>query len=518
MKRTLTFLLFVAVLYSWAQPNPQTKKLTNKFFPELDIEINTPAFQKKKGFTKYADLIGFLDSAVAHHPDLIQYSFIGSSQKGNRIPSVQITNSKSSKSKVKVWMQGGLHGDEPASTEGLLYLIDQLLEDPSKRVLLDDLVIRIIPMANIDGFEKQNRYAANGLDLNRDQTKLMAPESVFLKKAFHSFDPEVAVDFHEYRPFRRDFAKMSDWGVSSAFDVMFLYTGNLNVPKELRQLIEEDFVDPAKKAMKENQIRCSDYMSTRNHHGEIQFNVGAVSPRSSASSYALANCVSTLIEVRGVGIGRRSFKRRVFITSSVALSYLESSLKNADKVKSILGAFEQRAVDPVVIKSKREVSSTTIPMIDIGSNELIEMEIITRNALHSKPSLQRDRPKAYLILPTEKDAMEKLKILGLTIRELASEQSIEVEAFTVSKYKRERFPYEGIHPQNIETEQTTKQVSFPAGTYVVYLDQERSNLSVVVLEPEALSGFVHFEVIKTELARELPIYRYIKQENIQGLK
>ena len=35
-------------------------------------------------------------------------------------------------------------------------------------------------MANIDGSIKQNRYASNGLDLNRDQTKLMAIESVSL--------------------------------------------------------------------------------------------------------------------------------------------------------------------------------------------------------------------------------------------------------------------------------------------------------------------------------------------------
>ncbi|WP_367889131.1 M14 family zinc carboxypeptidase [Polaribacter filamentus] len=33
------------------------------------------------------------------------------------------------KRKSRVWMQGGLHGDESASTEGMLYLIHQLLND-----------------------------------------------------------------------------------------------------------------------------------------------------------------------------------------------------------------------------------------------------------------------------------------------------------------------------------------------------------------------------------------------------
>jgi len=29
--------------------NPQSKKVTETFFPEFDVTINTPAFQKKKG-------------------------------------------------------------------------------------------------------------------------------------------------------------------------------------------------------------------------------------------------------------------------------------------------------------------------------------------------------------------------------------------------------------------------------------------------------------------------------------
>ena len=62
----------------------------------------------------------------------------------------------------------------------VFYLIDQLLNDSIH--LLNHLDISIVPMANIDGYESHDRYAANGLDLNRDQTKLMAKESVCLNK------------------------------------------------------------------------------------------------------------------------------------------------------------------------------------------------------------------------------------------------------------------------------------------------------------------------------------------------
>jgi hypothetical protein len=93
-------------------------------------------------------------------------------------------------------------------------------------------------MANIDGYLKQNRSNAEGLDLNRDQTKLMAAESIPLKEAYSAFKPDIALDLHEYRPFRKDFVTLSTSGVSSAYDVMFLYSGNLNVPEPTNSSID----------------------------------------------------------------------------------------------------------------------------------------------------------------------------------------------------------------------------------------------------------------------------------------
>ena len=64
-------------------------------------------------------------------------------------------------------------------------LIQDLLNSAPET--LDYLDISIVPMANIDGYLKISRYASNGLDLNRDNTKLMAPETIALKKAFNKF-------------------------------------------------------------------------------------------------------------------------------------------------------------------------------------------------------------------------------------------------------------------------------------------------------------------------------------------
>ncbi len=511
MKRILTLLSIACFFVGTSQPIPQTKKVTEKFFPEMEIDISTPAFQKKKGFTNYEELMAFISQKVMDHPNLISYVFIGESQKGRKIPMLTLTNKASNAQKLNVWMQGGLHGNEPASTEGLLYLIDRLLEDPANAYLLNEIVLNIVPMANIDGYIKQDRYAANGLDLNRDQTKLMAQESVSLKQAFSDFNAHVAVDFHEYRPYRRDFAKMGDNGITSPYDVMFLYSGNLNVPEELRNFTKNAFVVPTKKELDKVPLTYNDYITTRDVHGDIHFNQGSISPRSSATNYALTNCVSSLIEVRGVALGRTSFKRRVFTTYSVGKSYLELAVKNADAVRNTIEGIQNNGANDAVVKSKRGIFTKELAFIDLTLNEKVPMEFIVHDAWHSEATLERPRPTSYVILPDQKAIFEKLKTLGLNYRTIEKDQEIEVEKFVITKYRRDPYLYEGVHMQHVAARTEATTVSFPKGTAIVALDQKKGNLLIELMEPEASSSFVSFEVIKTELNAELPVYRYVSK-------
>ena len=118
------FYTFLFVLPIYGQFNPQNDEITKKFFPDSVLDIHTPAFSKK-GFTNYDDLMVYLNKLVAEHPNEISLSFIGESQKNKKIPMVVLNKDNGKeKEKIKVWFQGGLHGDEPAGTETMLFLID----------------------------------------------------------------------------------------------------------------------------------------------------------------------------------------------------------------------------------------------------------------------------------------------------------------------------------------------------------------------------------------------------------
>lgn len=509
MKFKLIFIFaFFCSANAFAQLNPQSKKITKLFFPEYEaLENVTPALQKKKGFTDYEELMAFLYALVKQHPDVIKLNFIGESQKGKKIPILLLT-APNSNEKIKVWMQGGLHGNESASTEGMLYTLYQLLNNPTHAQILKTVEIAVVPMANIDGYEKENRYAANGLDLNRDQTKLMAPESISLKQAFSDFNPEVGLDFHEYRPYRKDFAQLSSFGITSLYDAMFLYSGNLNVPENLRVLTDTLFVENARRVLDQNQFKHHDYISTGKFGGEIHFNQGSNNARSSATNYALTNTISTLFEIRGVGLGRTSFKRRIHITYLLAISNLETASNNIELVKSEIDKASKQLND-VVVTSSKTIEKSKIEAIDLDTNSIIDLEVTIRDALQSRPKLVRKRPSAYIIDANQNDIVEKLKTLGVKVETLTKDQEIVIETYRVSEYNRDSKKYEKMNLQTVETTIEIKTILFPKGTYKINLNQKRANIILEVLEPEAPNSFVSFGILETEKEAYLPIYRIL---------
>jgi len=491
-----------------SQFNPQSSRITDTFFPEKhDLAEVSPGLQKQKGFTNYAELIGFLEGLVQKFPDKITLSYIGETKKGLRIPLVQLKSQPTGK-KIRVWMQGGLHGDEPASTEALLYLLHQLLHDSSHAATLEKIDLAILPMANIDGYLKQERPNAEGLDLNRDQTKLMAAESSLYKRAFAAFQPQIALDFHEYRPFRRDFAKMSTFGVTSSYDVMFLYSGNLNVPESLRLFTQDAFLSPTRFVLDQHKLTHHDYVSTDDYHGEIHFNQGSNNARSSATNFALQNVISTLVEVRGVGIGRSSFKRRVFTGYLIAKSYLDIAAANVEQIEETLLA-SQGANNPITVTSKKHIYVGKLDFIDLEKSERIQLDVTLRDAWQSKPGLTRKRPVAYLLDEDQGLLVSKLETYGLKVQRLSEAKTFEIEQYTIKEYQQAAQKYEKMNLQEVSTTITTSTKTFAPGTYYVAVDQKGSNLLFELLEPEAPNSFVSFGVLKTEAQQILPIYRLV---------
>lgn len=497
--------IFVFSFFGFSQ---DSKKITAKYFADFDLEISSPAFSKKKGFTKYQEMVSFLDTLKKNHPNKISVNFIGQSQNGLKIPMVFLGNTNSD---FKVCFMGGLHGNEPASSEGMLFLINNLLKEDSLRYLVENLNIAIIPMANIDGYQKQNRYASNGEDLNRDQTKFSNPESIFIKKAINKFNPDLMVDFHEYKPYRADFVNFGEYGTTSMFDCMFLYSGNLNTSKILKETIEDKYIPDVSDKLDYYGLTYHNYLSSKHKNNKVYFNLGSVSPRSSATSYALSNTISMLMEVRGVGLNRTSFKRRVFTTYLLANSFLKTSADNSPEIKSIIEKSSNFPKD-IVIKYKKEKSIYKLNMIDVYSNEIIPVDIVMYNNLKCDTVLKRKRPKYYIIESSLDFVTDKLDILGLNIDTLQYDELLSVESYKIVSEKKSPILFQGFYPNIVTTSIYLEEKLFKKGTFIIPMDQRRSNLAVETLEPEMLSGFLRFNVIQPNDINK--IHRYLLNKEL----
>ena len=511
LKKLISYILIFNFMVVSAQLNQEPKKITKKFFSELNnLENITPALKKKKGFTNYKELLTYIEEKVQKYPEIVSSNFIGESQKGKKIPIIYIKNKNNNdEKKIKVWMQGGLHGNEPASTESLLYLIHLILEDADYKYLLDKIELAILPMANIDGFLKNDRYAANGLDLNRDHTKMMAPETKASKVAFANFDPHIALDFHEYRPFRKDFAQLSSFGIANPYDVMFLHTGNLNVPENLRYIIDTLFVKNAKKSLDKLSLRHRHYMKSEKYKGEIHFSTGSNTARSSSNFYALNNGIATLFEIRGVGIGKTSFKRRINSGLAVGFSFLKTAYDNSLFIFDEIARANTYSND-IVLEHKRSIYTDVVKAIDIESNELIDFETTMHSSKDSHAISKRDRPVAYIIKKNNFGFIEKLKDVGVEYIEIQKDTMIYSGSYRIVEYNDNFKVYEKMKMQSVSTLIEYKDNMFTYGDIFISMNQKRSNLIAELLEPEAPNSYVSFGIIKTSINSQLPIYRIKK--------
>jgi protein MpaA len=112
-----------------------------------------------------------------------------------------------------IYILGAVHGDE---VEGA-HLAKKLFEWLSEQDEVEFPVV-IVPIVNVDGFSKNTRVNANGVDLNRNlpskfwtnevqekkyfpgTSPLSEPENKFLVELFKTYPPKFILSFHSWYP------------------------------------------------------------------------------------------------------------------------------------------------------------------------------------------------------------------------------------------------------------------------------------------------------------------------------
>ena len=110
-----------------------------------------------------------------------------------------------------VLAQGGIHAGEIEGKDAGFLALRELLEEKAAPGTLKSFVLVFVPVLNVDGHERFGRWnrpnqngpeemgwrtTAQNLNLNRDYTKLDAPETRAILRLLDAWDPILYVDLH----------------------------------------------------------------------------------------------------------------------------------------------------------------------------------------------------------------------------------------------------------------------------------------------------------------------------------
>ena len=412
--------------------------------------------------------------------------------------------------KVMVHYQAHIHGSEPASGEGALAMIQRFDREYGEK-LLEKMNIYVMPRLNPYGAYKstRNTYYNGGSDTdpNGDFLRLRMVETQLRQKAVNLFDPDVALDGHEYM-INMEWVSMQHKDVMMASHFLPCHTEDF-------QQQDKNIAAAAQSKLAENGLSYGWYTDVVNNAG------GGVG----SGNAAYRGILHILMETHGIQGGRNYYARRVMGQVSVVTGVLDYVYENAATVRSVVRAQKQTIVDEgktyeesdqVILEYEKEkVAALAIPgnKIDLASGKLTATSFPAN--VWQKVVRSRTAPTAYVIPAGEEWTQGVLDLMdkhAITYTFIPAGSGIELQQYTqVAVNDSGRI---------IEAGLTAEQgFSFPQGAYVFSMAQVNANILSLIMEPDVTQTTTNTLVQSGKVPvvdGMIPIYRYIHDLNSDG--
>ncbi|KAI0910041.1 carboxypeptidase [Ustulina deusta] len=537
MLRTFTRLALLQTLHSWLThveatqygenhaPVEKDEDLVAAHFPDPDQVLLSPAFLAPEGVlagfrngtdgpTDDATLDNFLRS-ISHRNDWVSYHVANfTSEEGRSFPYVYLSKESRESShqntpKLRVWIQGGVHGNEPAGDQAVLALLGKLdANETWTTSLLEKMDIMLFPRYNPDGVSYFQRDLASNLDPNREHTKLARRQSREIKRLLSSFSPHIAVDMHEFTGTR-----LTDGHYKHGMDALIAPGKNLNTHEDIRHISETLFASGIAKRLEAAGFRWESYFTAS--FGEapgITLAEAGSDAKAGRNSYGLMQSIAILNEVRGIRLADQHFQRRVSTALTMVSAILDIALENIDEVYSTVENAIEKFIasdDDIIVTDYRNPTSRSVSFIDVTNGSLVQLPVNWLSTTPTTANLTRTRPEAYLIPRTWSDLATRLQESGVIVETLDYEYRGTIEALKITSASPARAYYEGAIQVTVTTEPYQREVHLPAGSFLISTRQKNAALAFVTLEPENIDSYVRFNLLPVQTGDEYPIFRVL---------
>jgi hypothetical protein len=482
-------------------------------FPDPPVNYRTPAFQPgRTTFTTNAELQAVLHGLVREaRPGGtgITLLSLGSSQTGvpleallfTRLPDAEPATLVRS-GRPTVMLVGQQHGDEPAGSEALI-VVAQELAGGRLESLLDRINVIVLPRANPDGARDNRRVTASGIDVNRDHLLLKTPEAQAQARLTRDYRPAVVVDLHEYTV---GGGYIEKFGAVQRVDAMLQYAMTANLPEFVTRASEEWFRRPVVQRLKAQGLSSEWYYTTSTDIADKKVSMGGTQPDTARNVQGLKNAVSLLIDTRGVGLGRLHLKRRVHTHVTAIESVLQSAAERAADIVKLRQFVDQEVSaqacqGDAVIEAAATPSEYALVLLDPQTGADKPVTVTWDSSLELRPVKLRPRPCGYWLSAAQSDAVLRLRGLGVIVQQLSEQGEMRGETYREtarelgvrSDVRGTIADADGVLRIKVETMPALLDVK--AGGYYVPLDQPLANLVLAALEPDTQNSYFANRII-----------------------
>ena len=477
-------------------------------FPPPSITYTTPGLQGSRvNFTTQAEIQAWLReqaAAASRTPGLVASVLpIGRTQRGAVLEALVLTRSANTDTgtlvasgKPTVLLIGQQHGNEPAGSEALLVIARELAQG-LLQPLLEKINVVIVPRANPDGANSDQRVTYGGLDMNRDHLLLNTREAQALVKLAQGYQPTVVVDAHEYTVVGRYLEK---FGTVQKFDALLQYATTANLPEFLTKAAEEWYRRPLLTAFKNEGLSAEWYYTTSADTQDKKISMGGVQPDTGRNVNGLKNAVSLLIETRGVGLGRLHIQRRVHTHVVAMSSVLASTAQRASELTQLRPYLDkevslQACKDEAIVEAAPTPGKYELMMLDATSGADKSVTVDWDSALVLRKVKARARPCGYWLSAASSTAVERLRLHGVQVLRVAEAGGLlgdryqETARSTGERQDARGAIADGNAIIQVQVSLSRGLVDVPRGSYYVPLNQPLGNLVVAALEPDTQSSY-----------------------------
>jgi hypothetical protein len=450
----------------------------------------TPA--ERSGFaeeTPYDSMRVYLQRLEASAPEMRLLSY-GTSIEGRDLPYAvfarpAVSGPAGGEALVKptLVLAAGVHGDEPTLRESVLLIARELAtEGTSLNRALDRVTVLIVPQLNPDGFAREptrRRENAAGVDLNRDYTKLEHPEiQSYVRNILIAWDPELFVDGHD--------------GGSFPYNLHYQCPSHAASDARITSLCDDRIFPAVEEKLGEEGYRAWYYQrGTR-----TRWDVGESDARIGRNYGGLANQVGILFEAPPTQ-DREDAVRSGFLAYEAVVEW---TVENVELLVTTVNEARRETVrmgetpdGDIPIETGYAPEPGRVRYL-IGAGQDGAVAEIVSDSLMKRPvaTLTRPRPWAYALPPEAGEAIELLVAHGIEV-----EQLTRAVGARVSAYPMVGISYEAAydHPAAIRLEvadPVLREVTLPAGSFVVRMGQVRGRVAAHLLEPESRDGVVYW--------------------------